>query len=187
MLPLGALTVVTGGNGTGKSSLYRAVRLLALTARNGAASALAAEGGLEGLSLAFHQPGLLRPLTGAELSDGTLRYLLWVATLLTPRPPELLVLNEPETSLHPGLLPAVRPPGRVPGGWSAAPGARAAPPRSTLRAQPGPVGGEALLRGEGRGTLAGHQPDAALHRAVRAVREGGRPSGHRPRPAQGRC
>ena len=58
-------------------------------------------------SLAFHQPGLLRPLTGAELSDGTLRYLLWVAALLTPRPPELLVLNEPETSLHPSLLPAV--------------------------------------------------------------------------------
>jgi predicted ATPase len=41
------------------------------------------------------------------LSDGTLRYLLWVAALLTPRPPELLVLNEPETSLHPDLLPAL--------------------------------------------------------------------------------
>ena len=50
------------------------------------------------------QPGLLRPLGAAELSDGTLRYLLLVAALLTPRPPELLVLNEPETSLHPDLL-----------------------------------------------------------------------------------
>ncbi|GAA0590716.1 AAA family ATPase [Kribbella sandramycini] len=57
--------------------------------------------------IAFHQHGLLRPLSGAELSDGTLRYLLWVAALLTPRPPELLVLNEPETSLHPDLLPAL--------------------------------------------------------------------------------
>jgi predicted ATPase len=55
--------------------------------------------------LRFHQYGLLRPLDAAELSDGTLRYLLWVAALLTPRPPELLVLNEPETSLHPDLLP----------------------------------------------------------------------------------
>lgn len=55
--------------------------------------------------LRFHQHGLLRPLDAAELSDGTLRYLLWVAALLTPRPPELLVLNEPETSLHPDLLP----------------------------------------------------------------------------------
>ena len=54
--------------------------------------------------LRFHQRGLLRPLDAAELSDGTLRYLLWVAALLTPRPPELLVLNEPETSLHPNLL-----------------------------------------------------------------------------------
>jgi predicted ATPase len=57
--------------------------------------------------LRFHQHGLLRPLSATELSDGTLRYLLWVAALLTPRPPELLVLNEPETSLHPDLLPAL--------------------------------------------------------------------------------
>ncbi|MCG8670886.1 MAG: AAA family ATPase [Pseudomonadales bacterium] len=58
-------------------------------------------------SLEFYQEGLLRPLTGAELSDGTLRYLLLVAALLTPRPPLLMVLNEPETSLHPDLLPAL--------------------------------------------------------------------------------
>lgn len=55
----------------------------------------------------FNQQGLLRPLTGPELSDGTLRYLLWVAALLTPRPPPMMVLNEPETSLHPELLPAL--------------------------------------------------------------------------------
>jgi predicted ATPase len=55
----------------------------------------------------MRQHGLLRPLRAAELSDGTLRYLLWIAALLTPRPPGLLVLNEPETSLHPDLLPAL--------------------------------------------------------------------------------
>jgi len=55
----------------------------------------------------LQQHGLLRPLSAAELSDGTLRYLLWMAALLTPRPPELMVLNEPETSLHPDLLPAL--------------------------------------------------------------------------------
>ncbi|MEV8316790.1 AAA family ATPase [Streptomyces sp. NPDC059900] len=54
--------------------------------------------------LQLHQRGLTRPLGAAELSDGTLRYLLWTAALLTPRPPSLLVLNEPETSLHPDLL-----------------------------------------------------------------------------------
>jgi predicted ATPase len=58
-------------------------------------------------SLQMRQHGLLRPLSTAELSDGTLRYLLWIAALLTPRPPELMVLNEPETSLHPDLLPAL--------------------------------------------------------------------------------
>lgn len=55
----------------------------------------------------MQQPGLLRPLKSAELSDGTLRTLLWIAALLTPRPPQLMVLNEPETSLHPDLLPAL--------------------------------------------------------------------------------
>lgn len=55
----------------------------------------------------LQQQGLLRPLKASELSDGTLRYLLWIAVMLSPRPPPLLVLNEPETSLHPDLLPAL--------------------------------------------------------------------------------
>jgi predicted ATPase len=58
-------------------------------------------------TVVFSQHGLLRPLSAAELSDGTLRYLLWIAALLTPRPPSLMILNEPETSLHPDLLPAL--------------------------------------------------------------------------------
>jgi len=57
--------------------------------------------------LLMSQHGLLRPLKAAELSDGTLRYLLLVAALLSPRPPALMILNEPETSLHPDLLPAL--------------------------------------------------------------------------------
>lgn len=57
--------------------------------------------------LRLSQPGMLRPLGTTELSDGTLRFLLWAAALLTPRAPELMVLNEPETSLHPDLLPAL--------------------------------------------------------------------------------
>lgn len=58
-------------------------------------------------ALEMSQHGLLRPLSAAELSDGTLRYLLWIAALLTPCPPSLMVLNEPETSLHPDLLGAL--------------------------------------------------------------------------------
>jgi len=56
------------------------------------------------LQLALEIEGLLRPLSAAELSDGTLRYLCLLAALMSPRPPELLVLNEPEQSLHPDLL-----------------------------------------------------------------------------------
>jgi predicted ATPase len=55
--------------------------------------------------LEMRQYGLLRPLKAAELSDGTMRYLLLIAALLSLRPPALMVLNEPETSLHPDLLP----------------------------------------------------------------------------------
>lgn len=54
--------------------------------------------------VAFHC-GLRRPLGVSELSDGTLRFLMLACVLLSPRPPSLLVLNEPESSLHPSLLP----------------------------------------------------------------------------------
>ncbi|QHC00962.1 AAA family ATPase [Epidermidibacterium keratini] len=54
--------------------------------------------------LRLQQSGMLRPLRAAELSDGTLRYIMWATALLTVEPPPLLVLNEPETSLHPDLL-----------------------------------------------------------------------------------
>jgi predicted ATPase len=55
----------------------------------------------------MHVPGIERPLEAAELSDGVLRYLCLAAALLSPRPPTLLALNEPETSLHQDLLPAL--------------------------------------------------------------------------------
>lgn len=58
-----------------------------------------------GLRMAM--PGLLRPLESAELSDGTLRYLCLIAALLSPRTPPFLAFNEPETSLHADLLPAL--------------------------------------------------------------------------------
>ncbi|MEZ5825261.1 MAG: AAA family ATPase [Geminicoccaceae bacterium] len=60
-----------------------------------------------GFEVRVRQHGLLRAMRSVELSDGTLRYLFLLAALLSPRPPGLLVLNEPETSLHPDLLPAL--------------------------------------------------------------------------------
>jgi predicted ATPase len=47
---------------------------------------------------------VLRALDASELSDGTPRYLALLAALHSPRPPELLVLNKPESSLHPRVL-----------------------------------------------------------------------------------
>ena len=69
----------------------------------GASIAIVDRDGL--FNVEMRQPGLLRPLGPAELSEGTLRYLLLVAALLSPRPPPLMVLNEPEASLHPDLIP----------------------------------------------------------------------------------
>jgi predicted ATPase len=69
---------------------------------DGASVSVAVTDGLFDLQL--RQRGMLRSLRAAELSDGTLRFLLWAAALLSPQAPSLMVLNEPETSLHPNLV-----------------------------------------------------------------------------------
>ncbi len=48
-----------------------------------------------------------RVFEASELSDGTLRFLALAGALLGYRLPALVALNEPETSLHPDLLPAL--------------------------------------------------------------------------------
>jgi len=53
-------------------------------------------------------PDLPRRLfTAGELSDGTLHFLALMGALLSYRLPPFIALNEPETSLHPDLLPAL--------------------------------------------------------------------------------
>ena len=84
---------------TGSSSMPYAPS--ATEPRGGAVDVRDADGQFE---IEMRQHGLLRSLRTSELSDGTLRYLLLVAALLSPRPPPLMILNEPETSLHPDLL-----------------------------------------------------------------------------------
>ncbi|TCC32328.1 AAA family ATPase [Kribbella sindirgiensis] len=113
-IQVGTRTAVLSGDGADLAAALQTVRELGPRGALDEAIELAFPGSRVQITntagrfeIAFHQHGLLRPLSGAELSDGTLRYLLWVAALLTPRPPELLVLNEPETSLHPDLLPAL--------------------------------------------------------------------------------
>ena len=83
---------------SGDDELDRAVA----AAFEGATLSVSSHDGMFDLQL--RQRGMLRPLRAAELSDGTLRFLLWAAVLLSPQPPSLMVLNEPETSLHPDLV-----------------------------------------------------------------------------------
>jgi predicted ATPase len=47
IVPLARLNVITGANGSGKSSVYRALRLIADIAQGRVISSLAREGGLE--------------------------------------------------------------------------------------------------------------------------------------------
>lgn len=46
-------------------------------------------------------------IPATRLSDGTLRYLCLLSTLLHPEPPPLVVIEEPELGLHPDVLPAL--------------------------------------------------------------------------------
>ncbi|MCB1438863.1 MAG: AAA family ATPase [Nitratireductor sp.] len=48
-----------------------------------------------------------RQFTQQELSDGTLQFVALCAALLSYHLPRLVVLNEPENSLHPSLMPAL--------------------------------------------------------------------------------
>jgi predicted ATPase len=43
----------------------------------------------------------------ANLSDGTLRFLILLAILANPEPSSLIAIDEPETGLHPGMLPLI--------------------------------------------------------------------------------
>ena len=45
--------------------------------------------------------------SAANLSDGTLRFLLLVAILANPEPGDLIAIDEPETGLHPSMLPII--------------------------------------------------------------------------------
>ena len=59
-------------------------------------------------SFAMTFPDMPRRQFGAhELSDGTLQFLALMGALLSYRLPPFIALNEPETSLHPALLPAL--------------------------------------------------------------------------------
>jgi predicted ATPase len=50
---------------------------------------------------------LEREQSTADLSDGTLRFLYLITILANPEPGALIAIDEPETGLHPGMLPII--------------------------------------------------------------------------------
>lgn len=50
---------------------------------------------------------LKREQSAADLSDGTLRFLFLLTVLASPSPPPLIAIDEPETGLHPSMLPII--------------------------------------------------------------------------------
>ena len=50
---------------------------------------------------------LKRDQPTADLSDGTLRFLFLLTVLASPNPPPLIAIDEPETGLHPSMLPII--------------------------------------------------------------------------------
>ncbi len=50
---------------------------------------------------------LKREQSTADLSDGTLRFLFLLTVLASPNPPPLVAIDEPETGLHPSMLPII--------------------------------------------------------------------------------
>ena len=51
--------------------------------------------------LHLHESGFEAPIPATRLSDGTLRFVTLLATLLSPSPPPLLCIEAPERGLHP--------------------------------------------------------------------------------------
>ncbi len=80
---------------------HAALRTAVSEAFSGGRLQIESSGG--GMEIALEMPEFRRAFRGSELSDGTLKYLCLAAALLSPRPPTLLALNEPDANLHPQL------------------------------------------------------------------------------------
>ncbi|MGH7491510.1 MAG: AAA family ATPase [bacterium] len=59
------------------------------------------------VQLRIRWKSLKREQSAADLSDGTLRFLLLLTILASPSPPPLIAIDEPETGLHPSMFPII--------------------------------------------------------------------------------
>ena len=56
------------------------------------------------VQLYLHESGLREPIPATRLSDGTIRFVALLATLLHPSPPFVVCVEEPELGLHPDAV-----------------------------------------------------------------------------------
>ena len=56
------------------------------------------------VQLYLYETDLASPIPATRLSDGTMRFLSILALLLTPAPPPLVCIEEPELGLHPDVV-----------------------------------------------------------------------------------
>lgn len=59
------------------------------------------------IQLAVQWKSSSQPHAGADLSDGTLRFLFLLTVLSHPEPAALIAIDEPEVGLHPSMLPII--------------------------------------------------------------------------------
>lgn len=61
---------------------------------------------IEGGTVQFylHEDGMKAPIPATRLSDGTIRFMAILAQLLSPTPPPLICMEEPELGLHPDAI-----------------------------------------------------------------------------------
>src|SRR5207253_5466691 len=59
------------------------------------------------IQLAVQWRSSKEPHAGQDLSDGTLRFLFLLTVLASPEPATLIAIDEPETGLHPSMLPII--------------------------------------------------------------------------------
>ena len=52
----------------------------------------------------IHEASFDSPIPATRLSDGTIRFMAILATLLAPHPPPLVCIEEPELGLHPDAV-----------------------------------------------------------------------------------
>ena len=59
------------------------------------------------IQLRLRWKSLKREVSAMDISDGTLRFLFLLTVLASPNPAPLIAIDEPETGLHPSMLPII--------------------------------------------------------------------------------